>query len=135
MYTAKNTMNKILDTFPDFKGRYEKHVNEWDDTTGLRTIHSDIDTFFDYISDKLENNENYDYQLTFSIVEELLVNGDEEVSNAIAMMFLESLLNHSSHGDFPIDSFFNYLGKESKAFCKANEEFWGIENSKFYEDK
>ncbi len=135
MYNSKNTMNKILDNFPDFQDRFNKHVTEWDDTTGKRTIHSDIDIFFDYISDKLENNEGYDYQLTFNIVEELLVNGDEEVSNAIAMMFLESILNRSSHGDFTIDSFFNYLGKESKAFCKANEEFWGIENSKFYENK
>jgi len=135
MYTAKNTMNKILNTFPDFKDRYDKHVNEWDDTTGLRTIHSDIDIFFDYISDKLENDENYDYKLTFNIVEELFVNGDKEVSNAVAMMFLESLLTLAAHGNYKVESFFDYLGKESKAFCKANEEFWGIENSKFYEDK
>jgi hypothetical protein len=135
MYTAKNTMNKIIDNFPDFKDRFNKHINEWDDTIGVRTIHSDIDIFFDYISDKLENNVNYDYKLTFDTVEELLVNGDKEVSEAVAMMFLESLLTLAAHGNYNVEFFFDYLGKESKAFCKANEEFWGIENSKFYKDK
>jgi hypothetical protein len=133
MYTQENTMEKILLLFPDFKPAWEHHLEYWGDDN--RSIGIDIAEFFNFIATKLALKENYNYQLTFDTVEDLLVNGDRVVSEAIAMEFLENLLNRSSHGYFPIESFFNYLGKESKAFCKANEEFWGIENSKFYEDK
>jgi hypothetical protein len=133
MYTQENTMEKILLLFPDFKTTWEEHLKYWGNDK--RSIGIDIAEFLNFIASKLTEKENYNYQLTFDTVEDLLVNGDNVVSEAIAMEFLENLLNRSSHGDFTIDSFFNYLGKESKSFCKANEEFWCIENSKFYKDK
>jgi len=127
-------MTKILESFPDFKTKYEEHLMFWKDSNE-RTIGHDMDSFLDYISEKLENKKEYNFEKVFDVIEQMIVCEDKDLSYATSMHFLENLLNHSGNGYFPIESFFPYLGKESKAFCKANEEFWGIENSKFYEDK
>lgn len=133
MYTATNTIKYILEEVPSFKFYFEQKIKDW--SVEERTIGIDISFFSDFISDKLKNNEDFDFKKTFDVVEKLLIEGDKEVSIAIGLQFLENLINASSSGDFSIDSAIKYLGKESKAFCKANEEFWGIKNSKFYEDK
>ena len=134
MYTANNTMEKIVSSFPDFKDSWNAHLKYWEGDDE-RTIGIDITAFCSFVIKKLKVKEDYNYNLVFDLIEELLVKGNEEVSYAVEFQFLENILNSSAYGHFPIDSFFNYLGKESKAFCKANEEFWGIKNSKFYEDK
>lgn len=133
MYTAENTMTKILSTFPEFEPKWKKHLDYWEDEK--RSIGIDISEFLDFVATKLATKENYNYQLIFNTIEDLLVNGDESVSEAIAMEFLENLLNRSSQGEYSIDSFFDYLGKESRAFCEENEKFWGIANSRFFEDR
>ena len=133
MYTVKNTMEYIIGKNPEFQEYLNIVVTEW--TAGDRTFGLDISTFSDFISDKLEKREEYDFKAVFDLVEVLLVDGDKEVSISVGMQFLENLLNLSANGYFSIDSFFPYLGEESKAFCKSNEEFWGIESSQFYKDK
>ena len=90
-----------------------------------------MNAFSCFVSRKLEGKEDYNYRAVFAIIETLLVKGDDDVSLAVSLQFLENLLNFSSHGDYPVDSFIDYLGKKSKEFCKANEEFWGIKDSKF----
>lgn len=134
MYTSNNTINKILEIFPDFENSWAEYLRDWQGDES-REVGIDIISFLGFVSDKLSNNEAYDYKKVFDLIETFLIEGDEEIIYAFEMNFLENLLNRSSHGNFPVDSFFPYLGKESKAFCKANEEFWGIENSKFYKDK
>jgi hypothetical protein len=133
MYTSENTMKKIVTSIPEFKDSWNEHLKYWEGDE--RTIGIDITAFCSFIIKKLKIKEDYNYRLVFDLIEELLVEGSEEVSYAIEFQFLENILNSSAHGHFPIESFFEYLGEKSKAFCKANEEFWGIENSKFYEDK
>jgi hypothetical protein len=133
-YTSLSTTSEILREFPDFEPVWKKHLEYWEGDDA-RTIGIDIAEFQSFISDKLKSKKEYDYQKVFDLIEELLVHGDDDIEYAIEFNFFENLLNRSSTGHFPIESFFCYLGKESKAFCKANEEFWGIENSKFYEDK
>lgn len=133
-YSTINTIEKILQDFPDFEPLWIKHLEYWDGDDS-RTLGIDIAEFQCFISNKLKSKEKYNFQKVFDLVELLLIDGDDDVEYAIQFNFLENLLNRSSSGHFPIDSFFKYLGEESKAFCKANEEFWCIENSKFYEDK
>jgi len=132
-YTVENTIEKILQKFPDFAPTWTKHLEYWDGDDS-RTIGIDIAEFQSFISYKLKLKEKYNFQEVFDLIELLLVDGSDDVEYAIQFNFLENLLNRSSSGHFPINSFFDYLGKESKAFCKANEEFWEIEDSKFYKD-
>jgi hypothetical protein len=60
----------------------------------------------------------------FSLVEELLEHGDDEVSTAIATCFLEGLQNASDRFDFRQVA--PFLGPLSRSHCVAMDRFHGI---------
>lgn len=62
----------------------------------------------------------------FSIVELALATGDRETRDAVATCFLENLQNIASGGRFDFTLISEYLGPESRAYCRAWDEFTGV---------
>lgn len=114
----------MLKTFPEFEKSWEKHLEFWGDNP--RTIGIDITAFSDYVAEKLERKEQYDYKKVFDFIEMLINVGDDSVQTAATTMFLENLLNNSSHGRFSSQNFLSYLGPKSIEYCRAWDEFCGI---------
>lgn len=120
-------MDKLLEHFPEFSGAWKKYIDHW--KPECRTVGMDIDEFSDFISEKLENKEKYDYRSVFEFIEQLIAKGDNEIVNAVNTQFLENLVNLSSSGRFSYSSFSKYLGEKSKEYCKALDSFWGISDN------
>jgi hypothetical protein len=123
MMNCKTCIDELLKNFQDFKDAWKAHKRYW--AGGKRSVGIDLNAFIDFISDKLEKKENYDYKKVFDFIEKLVVTGDEAVGTAATTMFLEGLVNMSSNGCFPSRSFTKYLGPESKSYCIAWDDFMG----------
>ena len=106
--------------------RYNNYLKEWENEE--RSPGMDISEFSDYICEKLKNKEEAPFRELFQLIEKFIVDGNEVLRTAATTQFLENLINVSSNGDFPLESFANYLGEESKAYCKAWDEACGVNN-------
>jgi hypothetical protein len=62
----------------------------------------------------------------FFFAEECLEEGDSNVKDAIATCFLENLLNAVSDEIIKLESFVQYLGENSKEFCKSWDLLTGV---------
>lgn len=62
----------------------------------------------------------------FTFTEEMLNIGDQEVMDAFATEFLECAINNVPDV-IPLEKFVQLLGPESKAYCKAWNDFCGIQ--------
>jgi len=62
----------------------------------------------------------------FSLIEFFMIEGNDGVKGAAASCFLENLINYTSWGSLKPETFLCYLGKESKKYCKAWDEFTGV---------
>ncbi len=119
----------IFSEFPDFEksDRWKSHLEFWgEEKPGLCAVFS---TFSDYIADNLkENNVRIDFVKVFDFVEMLLKEGDQETQDSAATCFLENLINFTSSLDdtLPPKTFVHLLGPESRAYCKAWDEFTGV---------
>jgi hypothetical protein len=94
-----------------------------------------MNAFTDYVVDsyiKCENKEKL--KVIFEVIESFMKNGDNKVKDAAATCFLENLINISSHGDFDTSMFIYYLGPESKAYCKAWDEFTGVKTPGLWDE-
>jgi len=65
-------------------------------------------------------------------VEELILNGDDAVKNAVATGFLEAVLSESSAGRCSISSVSGHFGPATIAYCKAWDEFTGCKTEGVY---
>lgn len=62
---------------------------------------------------------------TCATIEDLLIQGDEKVKDAVATGMLEVILAESSAGRFDIASLLRFLGPETKAYCRSWDAFTG----------
>ncbi len=123
MIDQKAFFEIVMVRFSDF---YEKWFNaeikEVEDYTPCRCLMF----FVDYIIDSIEKNDQIDLGNVFYTIEEFLVNGDQDVKDAAATCFLESLVNMSSWGRISPNTFVPLLGPESRACCRGWDEFTGV---------
>lgn len=64
----------------------------------------------------------------------LLREGNQDVQDAAATCFLENILNYDSAGRLKASSFVHLLGTESKAYCKARDEFTGVKTPGLWDE-
>jgi hypothetical protein len=97
---------------------------------------SDMFAFTNYVTDLIIENKNHDeLKSIFEYVEFLLNQGDAEVKEAVATCFLENLINSAASNDISSLKFVNLLGKESKEYCKAWDEFSGTKTEGLWDDE
>ena len=133
MIIETQCMESILNEFPMFKPTWEKHLAWWEgEVPGL---FNDMTAFETYTVALLESGgDQNEIKKIFSYIEFLLNEGDEKIKDAVSTVFLEHLINASSAGTITPESFVHLLGKESKNFCKAWDEFSGIKTPGLWND-
>jgi hypothetical protein len=125
----------ILSEFPGFASskEWEEDLKFWEgEEAGLC---NEMSTFSDYVSNIL-NNDPHSSELNriFSFIENLIINGDQDVRDAATTCFLENLLNYDSAGRVKASTFVHLLGPESKAYCKAWDEFTGVKTPGLWDE-
>jgi hypothetical protein len=117
-------MKTILERVPAFRVQWQTHLDYWNgEDAGLC---NDISQFSHYVTELVVNDQLENLSEIFNLIEQLTVDGDAEVKNAIATCFLENLLNVASTGRVDARKFVNLLGPKSRAYCKAWDEFTGV---------
>lgn len=115
----------ILEKNPKFNEKWNEYLDFWR-SEKMRGLCNDLGAFSDYVRDLLQKKEVEDLKEIFDLIEWLLLNGTDEVKDAITTGFLENLLNYCSYGSISPKSFVYLLGSESRKYCKAWDEFTGI---------
>ena len=124
-YTSDNTMKYILQKLPEYQDYWEKCLLYW--AGDKTTIHTYITDFLHFTKKMIEDKNYSLLSKIFKIIENLVLYGDENVSNAVSLCFLESLINSSGNrpNELPYESYISLLGAESRKVCKDLDEFWG----------
>lgn len=125
MISKEGCMQLIFEKFPGFQSYWDIYKQWWgDDESGF---HNDISEFSHYIKDLLKEKKCNPEKLKeiFGFSEYLILNGDDDVKNALCTCFLENILNQTPSEINP-DQFVPYLGQESREYCKAWDEFTGV---------
>lgn len=125
MITRRDCISWILTRVPGFQKRWQAHLDYWQgEEAGLC---NDIAEFSDYAVELIKNRRTSEIRAVFELVENLMVEGDDTVKDAAATCFLENLLNQASAGNTSSSAFVDLLGPESRAYCKAWDEFTGVQ--------
>lgn len=121
--TKEKCIEIILNKFPGFQMHWEQHCKNY----GGIGLCMDLSAFSFYTMSLLKKNttsERKELQEIFDHIEHLLNFGDKDVQDAAATCFLENISNRTP--SIPASSFVPFLGKESKAYLKAWDEFIGL---------
>jgi hypothetical protein len=136
MVSKEQCMKMILEYFPKFQEKWQEHLDWWEgESAGLC---NDMAEFSHYIRDLILRKDNKNEEaikLAFILIERLMVEGTEEVQTAAATCFLENLINAVSWERISAESFVHLLGKESKAYCRAWDEFTGVKTEGLWIDE
>lgn len=132
MVTNVECMPLILEKFPGFQPRWQKHLAFWgEEEAGLC---NDVSAFSHYVEELINENKSTLLGEIFNLAEYLMKEGDETVRTAIATCFLENLINFASHGSIQASGFVEFLGPESRDYCKAWDEFCGAKTEGLWEE-
>jgi hypothetical protein len=117
-------IEQILSVVPEFAARLATYRDDWaQDQPGFYLEMAEFGRFFCEVAEKLSDEQK---SAIFGLVEQLVRNGDDEVGTAATTCFLENLQNYSSAGRINANHFAPFLGPESRAYCKAWDEFTGV---------
>ena len=123
-FTSDNCMDYILTHIPGFQKSWEEHVLWWgEDQRGLG---NDVAAFSRYIVNLLSSGQDVSWENVCGVIEVLLSRGDQEVRNAMATNCLENVINRVSDGGIDAKPFLARLGKESRKYCIAWDDFTGV---------
>jgi hypothetical protein len=124
MISKKDCMQLILNKFPGFQERWQKHLDWWEgEEAGLC---NDMSQFSRYVTELIVDKQLDNLPQIFDFIEILMIDGDLDVQNAAATCFLENLINITSE-TIPASSFISLLGAESRDYCKAWDDFTGVQ--------
>ena len=112
----------ILARCPRFQPTWEKHRELWG--TEEAGIYNDLGEFATFTVSAYTSHDTEQMVTAFTLIEELLVEGDEEVRTAAAIGFLEDVRNSASHQPFGAGVFVQWLGPKSKQAWIEIEEMW-----------
>lgn len=123
--TKEQWTDFALRVVPGFRQPLEDLREDWEpDPVALSIEMSEFSWFVAGLLKDAGRSEQVEAALAF--VEDLLVRGDEALKDAAATSFLENLLNQVSGGELDPATFVDLLGPQSRAYCKAWDEFTGV---------
>jgi hypothetical protein len=118
-------MEAVLRVAPGFKDRWREHLRQWNGKPAGLTL--DMIEFADYVTRLLEERRVSALEPVFALVEAMLTEGTEEVKDAVATGFLESVVNPITEETEYLPLFIRLLGPESRAYCVEWLEFAGAD--------
>jgi hypothetical protein len=121
--TEAEVMARLIADFPDFRPRWEKHLDFWKGEPA--GSYNDIVQFAHFIAEDLyAKGKIADLQHAFDLVEHWLANGSQNLRDLIAVGFLEDLQNVASWQEFGKEVFIPFLGPESRKAWNEIEKIW-----------
>jgi hypothetical protein len=126
--TAADIMPRLVEEFPGFRPRWEKHLAQWKGEPAGGYI--DIAEFAHFVVEELyPNGEIEKVQHAFDLMEEWLANGDRSASDLVVLGFLEDLQNVASGRPFGSSAFVAFLGPKSRDEWNDLERVWAGKSS------
>ena len=130
MYTEENFINIIIENFPDFQIDWEENLEFWGGDP--RGNCNDMSVFSRYVVKLIENGNTGNLKKIFDLIEDFMVNGNSEIQTITATCFLENLINMTPE-IIPSEAYIHLLGKKSKKYCIAWDEFTGVKTDGLYD--
>lgn len=120
---ATAAIQQLLATATHIRSQHELLINEWQpDAPPLTIVFSSAGRA---LCSQISNLLDPEIATLWQAVERLIVHGDSAVKNAVTTGLLELVLGEASAGRFDMKLITKYLGPETKAYCKAWDEFTG----------
>jgi hypothetical protein len=121
--TEVEVMPRLIADFPDFRSRWERHLELWKGKPA--GSYNDIVQFAHFVAEDLyPKGKTADLQHVFDLVEHWLVNGNQNLRDLIANGFLEDLQNVASWREFGKEVLIPFLGPESRKAWNEIEKIW-----------
>ncbi|HEY9832053.1 MAG TPA: hypothetical protein V6D26_15820 [Stenomitos sp.] len=118
-------MEEVLKAIPGFRESWQEHLDYWEgQPAGLVMDMIELAT---YVNNQLSNQENHDLENIFRLMETMLNEGTEEVKDAVATGFLESVINPVTKDTEYLPLLVSLLGEKSRAYCQEWLKFSGGE--------
>ncbi|MCL1924402.1 MAG: hypothetical protein FWF50_02335 [Defluviitaleaceae bacterium] len=111
MYNYNEAINFLTSKFSNLKSIYESEIDEYE---GLPYIFYES-VFIKYIVEKINSRDEVELYNIFNFVEDMLLNGDEEIKNLIEVAVIESLYYEEDFSSFNtfLPTFYGDLTKKS----------------------
>jgi hypothetical protein len=122
MILKSQVIPMILERCPAFTQAWKKHRKYWADKEA--GIYNDLAEFAHFIVDSYSSGNTSSIAAAFTVIEEFLVDGDQEVRTAAEIGFLEDIQNIASWHPFGSGVFIQWLGPQSKMAWASVEETW-----------
>ena len=115
MHNYSDSISILLEKFPALKPIYEEGIYDYEDLPYV--FYESV--FVRYITDKAKSFDEVELSNIFNFVEELLVEGDEELKNLIGVAVIESLYHekHFCELNMLLSKFYGDLTKMSFDDC------------------
>jgi hypothetical protein len=123
MINIDESLKMLCKAYPGFRDKFVRNADSWISNDGEFLYYILITNLTHVL---LENISEGNYENTgelFLLVETLLIEGTENVTNLIAVGFLESLQNQTT---VKPKYWAPLLGPKAVSFCKARDELQGI---------
>lgn len=117
----------ILKIAPDFKPRWQKHLERWDGQPA--GIYNDIAEFAHYVVDCYDTGETSCYSAFFDLVERLIATGSKEMQDLAVVGFLEDIQTIASWRPHKGKAFVRWLGPKSQVAWAQLDELWANHGS------
>ena len=117
-------MPRLVAEFPDFRPRWEKHLEFWEGEPAGN--YNDITQFVYFVViDLYPSGKTQELQHAFDLMEYWLKNGSESLKELVVIGFLEDLQNLASRQGFAKEAFVPFLGPKSREAWDELERLWG----------
>lgn len=123
MIKREEMLRLLCKTYPGFRNKIVENVDDWITDDGELMIYPWMSQLCDLVVGRLSEGDYGDADELFSLVERLITEGDEEVSTAIAVGFLEYMQHQTQ---LEPNYWIPLLGTKSAAHCEAMNRFYGI---------
>ena len=123
MINIDESLKMLCKTYPGFRDAFVRNSDSWISNDGEFLYYILMTNLSHVLIESISEGNYENAEELFLLVETLLVEGSENVSNLIAVGFLESLQNQTT-----VEPKFwaPLLGPKAVSFCKARDEFQGI---------
>jgi hypothetical protein len=130
-YTKDNTIELLLEKFPEFWPEWREHLEFWGDEE--RNFGNDIMPFTDFAEDAIKQNNSSLIKRIMEQIEDLLVNGDQDVEYQACLGIIESIISGSRK--IPPKNYYNYTGPRTREVIIELDKGWGKRTPYFWSDK
>ncbi len=115
-------IKSFIEVCPSLRDRWIEHLDYWGDDE--RGEFNDISVLAHLLVDKYSEGYTNEFESVFSLVEQLLADGDEETRVIITIGLIEDIQNIASHTEFGSGVFIRWLGPKTKDAWNLVNKMW-----------